>query len=205
MSYLFPLLCLLVVAFFTFMYHYERNGNPLAIGDTFERIGWALSFSLGYGILFQHAMNIWVAVSYFVGSLLAIYVPHGFAQNAGHRAQTWKEMPDIVVIGSITAPKWWPGFLFLWVKNFAVQDFLGMASVGLIRGALVFLPPIAIGASVWGAVIATIITMLWQPISYWAGYKVPFTVWTNTAYSSTWGEFFVPIGWAIALATSRLV
>ena len=123
----------------------------------------------------------------------------------GKRTQTWASMPPIPFIGSLTIPKWWPGAPFYWVKNFTVQDFLGMMCVGALRGAIVFLPVMYLGGSEVGAIAAAIITALWQPLAYLIGTRlIPFNVWTNTGYSSTWGEFLVPVGWVGALLVSIL-
>lgn len=189
---------LCITALFVFIYHYERNGNPWAIGDTFERLIWAFVFAMGCPILsFVHGAPpiLGIAAVFFVAQFIAILIPHAFAQNAGHRTITWAQQPWT---------KWWPGAAFYYVKNYFVQDYCGMMCTGLLRGAIVFLPTIFLGASPIGAVLATVITMFWQPTAYWLGYKVPWSIWTNTANSSTWGEFFVPIGWAIALVVSIL-
>lgn len=189
---------LCITAFFVFMYHYERNGNPWPIGDTFERLLWALVFALGCPILgWVHGAPPIpsIAAMFFVTQFIAMLIPHAFAQNAGFRVITWAQQPWT---------KWWPGAAFYYVKNFFAQDFLGMMCVGALRGAIVFLPTIALGASPVGAIAAAVTTMLWQPCAYWLGYRTPWTMWTNTANSSRWGEFFVPIGWAVALAVSIL-
>lgn len=191
MLYAHILILLLVQCLFVFMYHYERNGNPVSLGDTAERILWALSFSVGYGLIHW---DLGIMALYFVGQLIAIYIPHAFAQQMGRRLITWPQM------GPWT--KYWPGWPFMWVKDETIQDFGGMAVVGLLRGLVVFIPPIFLGASLWGAVIAIIITEYWQPCAYYLGWKVPFTLWGNTARSAQWGEFFVPIGWAAALLSA---
>ena len=143
---MFIVAALCITALFVFMYHYERNGNPWAIGDTFERLLWAFVFAMGWPILgFAHGSPpiIWIATMVFVGQFIAILIPHAFAQNAGFRTITWAQQPWT---------KWWPGAAFYYVKNYFVQDFFGMMCVGLLRGCIVFLPTIALGASWMGAV-----------------------------------------------------
>ena len=192
-----------IIVLFVFAYHYERNGNPWAIGDTLERLFWAVCFGLGAALLsfphFHYYAIGWLAV----GALFGIYIPHAFAQNMGDRTQTWDAMPSITIFGSVTAPKWWPAIWMAPFKDklgFTMQDFLGMGSAGLIRGIIVFVPTLFLGCSLAGVLFATALTTIWQPLSYWLGYRTPFTLWTNAANSSTWGEFYVPIGWALALA-----
>lgn len=196
---MFIVAALCVTALFVFLYHYERNGNPWAIGDTFERLIWAFVFAMGCPILgFVHASPaiLGIAAWLFVGQFIAILIPHAFAQQAGHRTTPWTQMG--------TWTKWWPGAPFVELTDYPLQDFLGMMCVGALRGAIVFLPTILLGAPVAGALLAALMTAWWQPMAYWVGYKVPWSIWTNTANSSTWGEFFVPIGWAVALVVSIL-
>ena len=194
---------LFVTALLVFSYHYERNGNPWNLGDFGCRCLWVLSVVIGYTALHYDNIHplavIWMGASAF----LQLMVPHAFAQNMGNRTQTWEQMPRITLVGSITLPKWWPGALFIWVKNFAIQDFLGMASVGFWRGLVVFGPPMALGFSAVYCAAAIAITTIWQPVSYWVGYRIPYSIWTNAANSSTWGEFGIGIGWSIALLISR--
>ena len=192
-----------IIALFVFAYHYERNGDPLTIGNTLERLFWAVCFGLGAALLSSPHFHYYALGWLTVGALLEIYIPHGFAQNMGDRTQTWDAMPRITVFGSVTLPKWWPAIWMAPFKDklgFTTQDFLGMGTVGLIRGLIVFAPTLFLGCSLVGVLFATALATIWQPLSYWVGYRTPFTLWTNTANSSTWGEFYVPIGWALALA-----
>ena len=197
---------LFVVALFTFTYHYERNGNPVPLGDTVQRLAWGFAFGAGYMMLTFLHTNPFIFAYYVVGAFISILaIPHAYAQNAGHRTQTWLSMPPIPVFGSLTLPKYWPAYPLRNMTNFALQDFLGMMCEGVLTGLIIFIPPIWFGASMTGSVAAAAFTTIWDAFAYWLGYKVPWTIWTNTARSSTWGEFFVPIGRAIALLMSVLM
>ena len=200
------LLFLLVVALYVFSYHYERNGNPINGGDFLSRIFWSIGFTLGYFLLGGWKLDLLLAVWMFLGGFLEILIPHGFAQNMGKRTQTWDEMPSIplfTVFGkALTLPKWWPALWMAPFKNklsFTWQDLLGMGTVGFMRGAIVFAPCVALGLGLLPVIAAILITAFWQPFAYWVGNRTPFNIWTNTANSSTWGEFYIGIGWALAV------
>ena len=184
-----------VIALFVFMYHYERNGDPLAIGDAGQRILWGICFGASAALMSFPNMH-WLAIGWLaVGALIEIFIPHAFAQNMGDRTITWQQMG--------TWTKYWPGLWlepFLSKMGYTTQDFLGMLTVGLLRGITVFVPTLFLGLSIVGVLFATALATIWQPLSYWVGYRTPFTLWTNTANSSTWGELYIGIGWALALA-----
>jgi hypothetical protein len=185
----------LIVALFVFAYHYERNGNPWNFGDFVSRLAWSAAFGTGYVCLTFPQTNWFLGLWFIVGAFLEILIPHAFAQRMGHRTDSWTTLP---------VSKWWPAY---WFKPFLAttsaleQDFLGMSMVGFIRGFIVFFPPYLIGFTS-NCVLPICIVLLWQPVSYVVGYQTPWTLWTNTAKSSTWGEFYIGIGWALALAVS---
>jgi hypothetical protein len=193
---------LLVVALFVFMYHYERNGDPFNTGDFWARVLWGLSFALGVYALSWPVTNFWALGWYVVGQFIAMLIPHAFAMNAGKRTQAWIDMPRLQFIGTITLPKYWPAF---WLKPFlpylsnTQQDLIGMATVGLLRGLIVFMPPVALGAPLVPSLAGWLFTMAWQPLAYLAGRFTPMAWFLNTPYSAMWGEFYTPIGWAFSV------
>jgi hypothetical protein len=196
MSILLPL----VIALFVFAYHYERNGNPLSFGEFFSRAFWAGSFSLGYVALAGASTNIFLAALYGALTFAAILVPSSFAEQMGREAAPWSLSP---------LSKRWPAF---WMPSYTQAqwstftgakktriDFYGILSAGVLRGSVVFLPSIALGAPVFQSVIAAAAVALWQPFAYLAGRFTPFRMWDNSPYSTEWGEFYIGIGWALAL------
>lgn len=204
------LIYVLVLALLVFAYHYERNGNPLPEGDFLERLFWALSFSIGFLAINAEQHNFYLSAVLFVTQFIAMLIPHAFAQNMGHRIQAWEQMPRIKLWGSITIPKWWPAYwmkLFIDDLSYFEQDFLGMGTVGLLRGLLVFgIPfvlglyfPIFFGINYLIFVICVAISTIWQPIAYTLGPLVPFSIWTNQANTPAWGEFLIPFGWWFCL------
>lgn len=189
---LFSVMCL-----FVFLYHYERNGNPVAIGDTFERIVWSIGFGIGFLVL-NGFDNPALAGVYSIGGMLEIYVPHAWVQNMG----AWA-----------TPQKKWPGFFLkditTWTPNSPAairHDFLGMAGVGFFRGLIVFVPPLIMSiwlplhATVIGSALGWALSTFGQPGAYLLGRYVPFALFTNPPRSAQWGEFLVGVVWGLALA-----
>lgn len=147
---------LLVAALFVFAYHYERNGNPIAWGQLFSRVFWAASFAFGYIALATPDIS-WFSVGWlFIGSFIAILVPHAWVQNMG----SWP-----------TPQKRWPGFFLptltqmQWVDMGpalrTLYDFAGMFSVGLVRGLIVFAPLLFLGAG-FISVLAAVLSQLFR-------------------------------------------
>lgn len=184
---------LLTIPLLVFAYHYERNGDPANIGDFLSRTIWSFAVMVAYTMDALDDFNAYVAGWMIFGSFIAIVIPHAFAQRMGNRTDAWTDL---------FWTKWWPAY---WLKPLLNtlspidQDFIGMASVGLLRGAAVFLPTVFFGYSAFLAITAMLLTAAWQPWSYYVGYKIPWNLWTNAANSSQWGEFGIGIGWAIAL------
>lgn len=194
---------LFVLVLLVFGYHYERNGDPIPLGDFLSRIFWGISFSIGYLACSLDRTNPWMAAFFVFSQFIAMLIPHAFAMNMGKRTQLWIDMTAIKVFGNFTLPKWWPAYWlkpFLTDLNFFEQDFIGMQTVGLLRGLVVFGLPIALGwIGLTAGLIAVVINMLWQPLSYTLGNMIPLNIWTNKAYSSTWGEFLIAFGWAFSI------
>lgn len=198
------LVFILVIAVFVFTYHYERNGNPLPVNDAVSRLFWAMAFGCGYGALILPQFHIFPLCYLIVSQWLAItLIPHAFAQRMGHRTDAWSTLP---------LKKYWPGWIAAQVlqartipRLYLLQDFFGMGAVGLLRGVIVFLVPSVIGWCGLGGWLAIALTALWQPASYFLGYKTPYNVWDNHSDSPEWGEFYVSIGWAVALLVAICV
>ena len=193
---------LLVVALYVFTYHYERNGDPVNLGDFGARMFWGAMFTVGYGALAWQATNFFALGWYVVGQFVAMLIPHAFAMNAGKRTQAWVDMPQIRLWGTTYAPKYWPAF---WLKPFlpylsnTQQDLIGMAAVGLLRGLIVFMPPVELGAPLVPSLAGWLFTMAWQPLAYLAGRFTTVSWFYNTPNSAIWGEFYIPIGWAFSV------
>ena len=188
-----------VMALFVFLYHYERNGNPASLGDTVERILWSIGFGVGAAFL-SDFHNLPLAGLYTVGAMLEIYVPHAAYQNMGSWAVPQKTWPGFFLKNIAT---WVPG------SPAAIRhDFLGMMGVGFFRGLIVFVPPLVLSiwlplhATVVGSLLGWAISTVGQAGAYLLGRYVPFALFTNPARSAQWGEFFIGVIWALALAAS---
>lgn len=189
---------LTVLALYVFAYHYERNGNPWSFtGDTVPRLLWGTSVAVGYLFLSLPHTNFlampWLVVSAF--SAVA-FVPHGYCMNMGRWGTPQKKWPSFF-LSAITDADWVA--MPMWKRT--GYDALSMASIGLIRGLMVFPVLCALGFSAWHVALAVLVQMLWHPFSYFAGFYVPFNIWNNTAKSPTWGEFFVGVGWFLSMWT----
>lgn len=213
LSFLFPLSLLIVTAAFVFAYHYERNGIPWKVGDLVSRLIWAITFGLGYILLSVQNIDFRLLGVYIAGAFVEILIPHAFAQNMGRFGRPWT-----LGAGNVALPwsKYWPGSwlphdysLTEWQALSGTfkfwLDFLGMTSTAILRGIVVFFPAVYFGVSWTQALVAAGITALWQPLSYAIGWHVPLNWFGNTKDDATWGEFFVGIGWAIALAVTVIL
>lgn len=211
---------LLTIPFLIFIYHYIRNGFllPSFVGTLGSRLIWAAAFVAAYLLTTLKGATTPVAAGLFVLQFLAqMLIPHGFAMNMGKNGEPWSAMPPIKVLTlfgkDVTVPKYWPAWFFpqytqeewsalpMWKRT--LLDFGGMAVVGAIRGAVVFLPCIALGLSPLAALLGVAITAAWQPISYLVGHHIPFGILDNTPNSAEWGEFLIGAGWAISLLVFR--
>lgn len=210
------MILLFTIPLLIFFYHYIRNGWGFKdLGDLRARLLWSFSFLIAY--LATDAVdgniNFPAAAAVFVLQFVSILaIPHGFAMNMGRWYKPWSLMPRIKVMTlfgkDITLPKYWPAWFFpqysqsewtalpMWKRT--LLDFGGMGIVGLLRGAMVFLPTIAFGISPLVA-IAAFLAQLWQPVAYFVGYYIPFKSLNNTPNSVEWGEFLIGLGWAVSL------
>jgi len=204
------LLILPITAILTFFYHYERNGNPLNLGQFASRCFWSSSFAF-CAFLLRH--NPIIASICFVTAYLEILIPHAFAQNMGTLDRPWTIGPKGQALG---AWKWWPGG---WLPFPETQkewnscpgffktllDFLGMMTTGLIRGLIVFAPLYAlncyfgIGIDLVHMMRAVAVTMFGQPMDYLIGRFFPLSLFGNQRDSAAWGEFFVGPSWSASL------
>lgn len=190
----------LVIALFVFAYHYQRNGNPLSIGEFFSRCFWSGSFAVGYVSLAGLHANLWLALLYGLLAFIANMVPHAFAQQMGRETAPW----SLLALSKRWPAAWLPSVTQAVWDGYSLakkirRDCYAMLSVGVVRGAAVFLPGVYLGEHLLPAVVAAVVTAVMQPLAYLLGYITPFSMWGNSPRSSEWGEFYIGIGWALAL------
>lgn len=189
MIYLLPI----VMVLFVWYYHWVRNGLIFSLPSFVSRLLWAVTVVVGYFML--GGTSFVDASIMLLGVLITNYIPHGFAMTVGQRVMDWRNMPRIPFIGSWTLPKAWPAIWLLPLMsglNYTEQDLVGMTIVGLMRGILSF--------AFTGDFAACAIITAGHTLSYYAGNKFPLSVKGVDAKTAGWGEVFVAVLWAIAVA-----
>jgi len=214
---------LLLAAAFRF-----RGGGFVSTGsDTLVRAVWAACVAISYALLTTlHGGFSWfAAVAIYVMAWVAvIIVDHSMAQNMGRfgvlqcRWYTrWLVfLPCFPVWGPLVPPTEGDQTLHVcsWGTATVFQktlfDALQMVVVGLMRGALVFMP-VSVAMSFTGhwqsllvmpllGLVGTAMLGLLQPLSYFAGWLVPFTIVNVAVKNSTeWAELFNGAAWGVAL------
>lgn len=172
-------------------YRLRGGGFVENIGNSIRRILWGLAVSSSYFLLNER--TILVSIYIFVMSFASMFIPHGFAFNAGNRTQTWDDMPRITVYGGFSVPKWWPAYWLVDVKDrlsFFWQDVLGLLSVGTIRAFMVLM------VIPTPCIYSFFVVILSHPLSYMAGQKMPFKFMRPTEYA----ELMIGASWAVAMA-----
>ncbi len=209
--------CITLLCFF---YHYERNGNPLNLGQFASRTFWSLAFALA---AFLYSMNVSVFILCFFTGFLEILIPHAFGQNMGTLGRPWTLNAQGQYLGLY---KWWPGCWLPFPKTQAefdatsnwkrtMFDFLGLASTGLVRGLIVFgslcvthfWMPFGLqtfGLDIFHALIGIVGMMIALPVCYLVGRFTPWKIWNNEP-GATWGEFYTGIAWAIIMGMAFYV
>ena len=193
-----------VTALFVWVYHYLRNGNnPFNVqyGDVAARLMWSGAFALGYLVLSGNTYHGYTTLWFIVAAYVQLLIPHAFCMNMGRWEVPWSAQPFI---------RYWPG---AWLPQYSQTDwhnlepskrtrldFLGMLSVGLLRGVIVFAPTLFLGHTGVSVLFATVLTTLLMPFSYLLGLFIPWQLLDNPPRSVAWGEFSVGIVWAVALA-----
>lgn len=187
------MILLLTIPLLIFGYHYLRNGWPVnklfSFGDFFARMMWCTTF-LGAYFLTTGGFS-WLGALLFLLCYLEILVPHGIGMDMGRHPEFQNKWPTFFIKVEQSTWELWP----LWKRE--LVDVAQMFVIGLIRGLIVFAPLFFFNLPNLGWAIAT--QALWQPASYYLGYRIPYQVLRNAANSSEWGEFLVGIGWAVSL------
>ena len=190
------MILLLTIAMLVFNYHYLRNGDPFITKSNFiTRLLWALGCSAAVLLLelSNFTLETWLAsIMVFFTSFAAIHVPHANVQNMGRWGVPQNKWPSFF-FGNYTQEQW--AAMTRQKKEFS--DALKMGMVGLVRGVIVFVP-LLFAYPVLNVAAAILITAVWQPLSYFVGWRTPWAVFKNQPYSAEWGEFYIGIGWALA-------
>lgn len=190
------MILLLAIATLVFLYHYERNGNPLHFeGNFVPRLFWAVGCAAVLVLLSLPGFPsyLWIAVLVtVVASFVQILVPHAYPQNMGRWPTPQNKWPSLFY-GNYTQAEWDA----MTPSQRERSDFIKMGCVGFIRGLIVFVP-LAFLYPWFLAALSVAITAIWQPLSYYVGWRTPWAIWNNKANDAEWGEFYIGIGWALA-------
>lgn len=186
----------------TALFYRIKGGGFIKSTDFIVRLLFSCVFA---SIFYYHHAIIDIA---YIASGIMIFSCF-IAQCIGHSAYQG--------MGNGTIPKWtyiapflprytntqWLA-LPMWRRT--LNDMLGMASVGLWRGTITFIPPLLYLNRFHFHVsyfIPVLILVIWHPIAYLSGYFVPFSLGKSlrqqTAWSGTeWSELLTGFGWWVA-------
>lgn len=176
----------------------------LGIGAFGNRAIWGAGLSSTYALTHLSSLNPIYCGLIFILAWLDMLIPHGFCMCMGNRTQKWDDMARIpfIKIGSFscTLPKWWPA---MWMSpfkdrlSFAVQDWIGMASVAAIRAGIMFGVFAFFGeVTPWPFLIA----IIGQPCAYAGSWRTPWAVNGFVgAYGAEWGEVYTGFVWSLAM------
>lgn len=135
-------------------------------------------------------------------AMLAMLVPHAYAQNMGRWPTPQKGWPAFF-LPTLTDAEWaaLPGAFR------TLYDFFGMAGAAFFRAAIVFGPSLLSAhlqhgqIDPTGVLRASLVLTFGQPLAYVVGWNVPFSIGGSlTKYSTEWAEFLNGVVWAIAVA-----
>jgi hypothetical protein len=154
---------------------------------------WCSAFIIGHVVFAFSDCDAGEVIVLFVAQFVAILIPHGFAMRMGNRAEEWT---------NLDLRRYWPGawVLKVGIKDHLLQDFLGMMSVGLLRGAAVYLPMLFFNYTEISLILAAVLAGFLQPLFYFIGSKIPVASLGNHKQSTEWGEFLIGLQWAICEA-----
>lgn len=197
MHYLLPIAAILLL-----MFAYRlRGGGYYAFGaDTPPRLIWMVCFEICFALLAPAEVSSAVVVLTGIAAFVSISaVPHAFAQAMGRG-----EIPEQSFRVRWPAAIWIPACpIYRWRAwrpwQRTLYDFGQMACIALVRGCIVYAPFVFFTHDIAHTLIAIAAIALLQPLSYLIGYLIPFSLPSNVARSTEWGETFTGLSWAFSL------
>lgn len=195
----------IILTMLAFAYRF-RGGGFFQTTDVVYRSVWSAALAVAVFAFTPGYEAVWA----FPAAYASVqFIPHAFCQNMGRASTTWS------VQG---LKKYWPG---AWLPQFTqaeytgsltvfdktVFDFFGMASVGVIRGIIVFSGIAAISALTGTAPIDALshfshavgVLVLGYPLAYLILWCVPWTLPSLGGHSTEWPEFGVGPVWGAAI------
>ena len=167
-----------------------RGGGWVTWNNWSVRLVWSTSLALA---CYLESLSI-VSISILLTAYASMYIPHACYQNMGRWATPQKSWPAFF-LPTYTQAEW--SALPQWKKT--LNDFVGMAAVGFLRGLLIF-APFAYFINPFYALLALTIITVGQPIAYLLGFYIPVTIGSSlTKFSAQWGEFLNGVAWGLAI------
>ena len=169
-----------------------RGGGWFNFGsDIPERLLW--SFSLALAALSKGA-TLYEGLALVPLAYGSMYVPHACYQNMGRWPYPQKSWPAFF-LPTYTAEQW----LALSSFKRTLNDFIGMAAVGFLRGLLIS-APFAVFGNLISALTMLIIITIGNPIAYLLSLYVPVTITSSLVkFSATYGELFTGYAYGAAI------
>ena len=179
-----------------FAYRIRGGGWFTFPNDFLPRAIWGLSLAISYALLKGQSASIYVIFAMPFLAYLTMTIPHGYCQSGGTYKSPQSKWPSIIV-PELTQTEW-----DSCSSNFrSFYDSSEMFFVALLRALIVFSWPVY--AEPKKAIIAVFALAFMQAASYFAGWKIPFSLGKSLAANSMcWPEFLTGISWAIAMALS---
>lgn len=214
-----------------------RGGGWINTGSDFVCRGvWSVAFAMSFVLLhftdYRHdlgsaLLEVGLAIEFVGFMYLASTISHAFAQNSGTWSvmqcrwytlwllwlpvfpTSWRDNATLNTAGVYSGP--WGGASTFQRKLF---DFLQMAVVGAIRGAIAYTPYVVttylankyfdVGPysllTPFAGIISTITISGLQGLSYLLGPYVPITITSSLKkFTATWSEFLNGTAWSVSL------
>jgi hypothetical protein len=178
-----------------------RGGGFITTGhDWIVRLIWGLALTLAYFDV-CYPWILWYLVTIIPTVYVSMLIPHAYCQNMGRWATPQKKWPSWF-LRTLTTAEWTA--MPAWART--AYDAMSMGSIGFLRAVLVFAPFALASHFTGGAwqvdrvLLAVGVRTVWQPLAYYFGWLVPFSLGSSlTAYSTEWCEFFDGAGYGVAL------
>ena len=169
-----------------------RGGGWFTFGSNVPcRILW--SFSLALAALSRGA-SLYEGLALVPLAYASMYIPHACYQNMGRWATPQKSWPAFF-LPTYNQTEWTSLSLFKKTLN----DFIGMGTVGFLRGLLISAPFAVFGHLFSAIALLTIIT-IGNPIAYLLGFYIPVTITSSLVkFSATYGELLTGMAYGVAI------
>ena len=178
-----------------------RGGGFFTLTDSIVRSIWGAFLAITFIAINPHYSDAAYSLSFIPLAYASLaFIPHAFAMNMGRGASPQNKWPAWYM--PILTQSEWIG-IGSWGRT--AYDFLSMAGVGFIRGAVVFAPYEVYSlfylheTAIYSIIRAIAILTIGQPIAYFIGWFIPFSLPSLAKYSTEWCELFNGMVYAVCL------